>query len=146
MDQLIGEFKNAHHLVTGKVLGTLLAHAWTSDPREPRPCTTVPAPLPTHRLRKRGYNQATEIADVLGDHCHLPVDNRLCRKLHETTDQKTLDAHSRMQNLKGVYQLDHPIPDIHIGLVDDVMTTGTTAHELTRLLLHGGAASVQVIV
>lgn len=146
MDRLIGEFKNRQQLVTGKVLATLLACAWDFQQAEPSPDLLVPVPLHKSRLRRRGYNQAAEIADVLADHCRLPIDNHLCRKIHETTDQKTLDARTRMQNLKNAYQLDHDIPGVHVGLVDDVMTTGATAHELTRLLLRAGAASVQVIV
>lgn len=146
VDRLIGEFKNNHQLLVGKVLASLLASAFSFyHHAEDLPELLVPVPLHKTRLRSRGYNQAAEIADVLADHCDIPVDHRLCRKVRETPQQKSLDAGKRQQNLKKAYQLDHSIDGTRVAIVDDVVTTGATANELTRILLKGGAASVHII-
>jgi ComF family protein len=50
----------------------------------------------------------------------------------------------RKQNLKQAFQLEFPVAGRHIAIVDDVVTTGMTVAELSRLLLRSGAASVQV--
>lgn len=146
LDHLIGEFKNNHKLLVGKVLASLLASAYAFyHHADEFPDLLLPVPLHKTKRRSRGYNQAAEIADVLADHCDIPVDHRLCRKVHETPQQKFLDAYTRKQNIKHAYQLHREISGVRVGLVDDVVTTGATATELTRILLKGGAASVDII-
>ncbi|MFR3707420.1 MAG: phosphoribosyltransferase family protein, partial [Enterobacter hormaechei] len=51
---------------------------------------------------------------------------------------------SRKRNLKNAFRLELPVNGLHIAIVDDVVTTGSTVAELSRLLLQSGAASVQV--
>ncbi|HGK4042806.1 TPA: phosphoribosyltransferase family protein [Klebsiella pneumoniae] len=48
------------------------------------------------------------------------------------------------QNLKNAFQLEFAVQGLHIALVDDVVTTGSTVAEISRLLLRNGAATVQV--
>ncbi|HHC1831278.1 TPA: phosphoribosyltransferase family protein [Klebsiella pneumoniae] len=50
----------------------------------------------------------------------------------------------RRQNLKNAFQLEFAVQGLHIALVDDVVTTGSTVAEISRLLLRNGAATVQV--
>ncbi|MEX2489864.1 MAG: ComF family protein [Pseudomonadales bacterium] len=146
IDHLIGEFKNNGQLLTGKILGSLLACAFAwYHPAAEFPDLLVPVPLHKDRLRQRGYNQATEIADVLATHCRIAINAGLCRKIRETPQQKLLDARTRQRNIKNAYQLDHHVTGVRVGVVDDVVTTGATARELTETLLKAGAASVVVI-
>ncbi len=146
IDRLIREFKNNQQLLTGKVLASLLASAFSFyHHADDWPDLLVPVPLHRSRLRRRGYNQAAEIADVIADQCNLHLDGQLCRKIRETQDQKTLDVHARRANIRGAWQLDRRVEGLRIALIDDVVTTGATASELAGLLLRGGAASVHVI-
>ena len=55
-----------------------------------------------------------------------------------------LNARLRKRNLKNAFRLELPVDGLHIAIVDDVVTTGSTVAELSRLLLQSGAASVQV--
>lgn len=58
--------------------------------------------------------------------------------------QHSLNARQRRQNLKNAFQLEFAVQGLHIALVDDVVTTGSTVAEISRLLLRNGAATVQV--
>jgi ComF family protein len=56
----------------------------------------------------------------------------------------SLNARLRRQNLKNAFQLEFAVQGLHIAIVDDVVTTGSTVAEISRLLLRNGAATVQV--
>lgn len=102
--------------------------------------------VPLWRLRhwRRGYNQADLLcrpaARWLG--CRYRPD--AIRRVRATPVQHRLSARLRKRNLKNAFRLEIPVNGLHIALVDDVVTTGATVAELTRLLLRSGAASVQV--
>ena len=66
------------------------------------------------------------------------------RRVQATAIQHQLSARLRKRNLKNAFRLELPVHGLHIALVDDVVTTGSTVAELSRLLLQSGAASVQV--
>jgi predicted amidophosphoribosyltransferase len=98
------------------------------------------------RIAKRGYNQAVEIARALRNEFALPVRTNLCSKTRATIPQLGLDAAARRRNLHGVFEAAPSAQGLHIAIVDDVMTTGTTARELARVLRAAGAAGVVVWV
>ncbi len=50
-----------------------------------------------------------------------------------------------MNNLRGVFEVTRDLSGLHIGIIDDVVTTGATATELTRVLLNAGCSDVQVV-
>ena len=58
--------------------------------------------------------------------------------------QHQLSARLRKQNLKNAFQVELSVRGLHIAIVDDVVTTGSTVAEISRLLLRNGAATVQV--
>jgi predicted amidophosphoribosyltransferase len=72
--------------------------------------------------------------------------NTCCYAPHETVAQQALDAKSRQRNLRGAFSLARgmAVQDRHFALVDDVLTTGATAHCLARLLMEAGARQVDV--
>ena len=106
----------------------------------------VPIPLHRRRLRHRSYNQSLLLAKQLGKLRGLAVDARLLLKRQETLPQQGLSAREREQNLRNGFSLAKPLSGEKILLVDDVMTTGTTATVASKLLLQGGATEVQVAV
>ena len=73
----------------------------------------------------------------------------LLRKIKWTPDQSDLTAANRKLNLKDAFAV-RPRPRSLAGktvlLVDDILTTGTTASECSRALLHAGVARVIVAV
>ena len=109
-----------------------------------------PVPLGPGRLRERGFNQALEIARPLAQALGMPVAPRLLVRLRETPPQSRLSPQGRHSNLQGAFSL-HPdqlaaVRGRHVGVVDDVMTTGATLHEIAALLHRFGAARVTNLV
>lgn len=104
------------------------------------------APTPMHgaRLRRRGFNQAREIACVLSQRLSLPIDDQLLRRHRPTTQQFELRPEQRSKNVSGAFSLLKTMNYNNIAIVDDILTTGATAHELARLLKRHGAQNVQV--
>jgi ComF family protein len=111
-----------------------------------RPDFLLPVPLANKRLRQRGYNQAAMLASWLGPSLQLPVNERLLGRVKETPAQQGLDAKARRRNLLGAFELFKPqdVAGKHIALVDDVLTTGSTADVIAKLLRKAGARQVDV--
>ncbi len=110
----------------------------------------LPVPLHKSKYHQRGFNQAEEIArcaqKVLGrTGWHLSVKSIL-RRVRPTTSQTGLSRHQRRANVRGAFQVvdAEGVAGKNVILVDDVLTTGTTAQECARILRKGGAARVWV--
>lgn len=105
----------------------------------------VPVPLDPSKLRRRGYNQAMEIALGISRHTGIPVADALVRR-RGGDSQKAKRAGERGQNVKGAFAIadQSACAGRHVLIVDDVMTTGTTLAECAAVL-SGCAASVSVL-
>ena len=108
------------------------------------PDCLVPTPMHGARRRRRGFNQAREIARVLSRRLSLPVDDRLLRRHKPTAYQYELRPEQRKKNVGGAFSLIKTMSYKKIAVVDDILTTGATADELARLLKRHGAQHVQV--
>jgi ComF family protein len=109
----------------------------------------VPVPLHwTSRLTRTG-SLPDAISSRLGRFLKTPVDSHILRKVRRTAPQATLPPTKRRKNLQGAFRVARGVrlDGCRVLLVDDVLTTGTTAHRAARALIgDGGAASVQVAV
>lgn len=149
IDSLISRFKHQARWPYGQLLARLLAqqlqHRFDADDL-PRPDCLLPVPMARKRLRQRGYNQALMLARWLSADLHLAHDAHLLLRPHETQAQQALDAKSRKRNLLRAFALapDAQVQGRHLALVDDVLTTGATAHSLAKLLMEAGARQVDV--
>jgi ComF family protein len=132
------DYKNA------RLLGQLLAEH-LHDTAE-RPDCIIPIPLHKSRYRERGFNQAIEIARILSKELQIPLDLDSCIRHRDTPHQIALPAKQRRKNMKNAFSLRKPITAQHVAIIDDVMTTGTTAHELAVVLKKSGVAKVDVWV
>lgn len=136
-----------HHQVTlAQPLGQLLAGVVSSAPSGFAPHRIVPVPLHPKRLKKRGYNQALELARPLARALRAPLDTGLLQRVRMTPPQQGLTATERKRNLHEAFQVNPEVAGLRVLLVDDVMTTGETVRECSRKLLLGGAAEIQVAV
>ena len=108
-------------------------------------------PVPRHWTRQlaKPHHAAETISRVLAKRLRKPHGRGLLRKIKWTPDQSDLTAANRKLNLKDAFAV-RPRPrslaDKTVLLVDDILTTGTTANECSRALLHAGAAKVIVAV
>ena len=128
------------------LLGGLLAEALTAVPLPPS-LLVVPVPLYKRKLRDRGFNQAEEIArafvrrrSVAG----IQLEASSLVRVRETASQTGLTRHQRRANMRGAFAVMRAqrIAGKSVLVVDDVMTTGTTAGECARVLLRAGARQV----
>ena len=107
-------------------------------------CVTC-VPLSKGRYRERGYNQSELLARSVGQKLGIPY-WELMEKWKETPAQHTLGRDMREQNVVGAYRLwrerENQIKAKNILLCDDIITTGATLRECSRILLEGGAKSV----
>lgn len=120
----------------------LLEHLRTRVERWPE--LIVPMPLHPSRLRRRGFNQALEIARPLARSLGIPLSAGVCERIRNTPQQSELPAARRAANVRNAFRMRAELPARHVAIVDDVVTTGATVNELARLLKRNGAETVQV--
>jgi predicted amidophosphoribosyltransferase len=65
-------------------------------------------------------------------------------RIRETTEQAGLRKSGRRKNVRGAFALTDKLPEKHIALIDDVVTTGSTVNELARVLKRAGAMRIEV--
>jgi len=110
------------------------------------PDLLVPVPCSPEKLRLRGYNQAALIARHVGRQIKRPVDTGLLLKTGDASTQAELGRDARLKNLQGAFVASRPIkPNVKIGLVDDVITTGATLESCEAALRKAGAESVFIL-
>lgn len=143
LDHLVRLFKYQNALGCGRVLGTLLA-GHIAKHASPLPEALIPVPLHRERHRARGFNQAFEIARHLSALLEVGIDDRLCVRVRDTRDQTQLSARERRKNLRKAFEVIRAPRVAHVALVDDVLTTGSTAAELARVLKRAGVKRVDV--
>ena len=105
----------------------------------------IPVPLSVRGLRERGFNQSLLLAKTLSDKNKVPLIMDCLFKKTETPVQIGLSKKERGVNLKGSFETGRKLNGMRLLLVDDVMTTGSTANECSKVLLRAGAKEVQVL-
>lgn len=98
----------------------------------------IPLPLSKEREEERGYNQAEELAQIISNRLTIPYKNNLILKHRHTESQTYKNKAERMTNLKDSFLCTEEIKNIppHTPLIilDDVITTGATTSEVTKIL------------
>ena len=144
---LLNRFKHNGKLACGHWLAHGLADAIARHYQEKKillPDCVMPVPLHWKRLRSRGFDQGLEISKVLARKLVLPLSNTLYRQ-RATNSQQGLDRAQRQSNLAAAFALRKPLSHCRsVALVDDVLTTGSTASEITALLHSEGVQDVHI--
>lgn len=145
-DRLLAELKFHQRLdAVGALLQPLLARLQAQRGGDVR---VVAVPLSRERLRERGYNQSWELARRLARALALEARADALFRVRDTGHQLGLQRGARQANLRGAFVVAPRhgpwVRGARIALVDDVLTTGATAHAATRALRAAGAREVQV--
>lgn len=138
----------------------ILAYYRQADLKNVQADCIVPVPMHRFRRNERGVNSPDLIAEELGLRFKIPVRRNLIRRIRRTDLQYTLSHRSRAENVSGAFALYSPrfwdtlgfrqtwqkIVGKNILLVDDILTTGSTCNEITKVLLAAGVQTVTVAV
>lgn len=108
------------------------------------PDRIVSVPLWPRRHWHRGFNQSDLLCQPLARWLGCAWNSQTITRVRATAVQHHLSARLRKRNLKNAFRLELPVRDLHMVIVDDVVTTGSTVAEIAQLLLRNGAATVQV--
>ncbi|MGB9991441.1 double zinc ribbon domain-containing protein [Massilia sp. SM-13] len=148
VDSLVLQLKFGARLAHARLFGGLLADAALASPGFVKPALLCPVPLGPERLAERGFNQALEIARPLGKRLGIGVDAHCVVRVQDTLAQSLLHARERRRNIAAAFSVTDraQVEGRHIGVVDDVMSSGETLQELAATLKRYGAARVTNIV
>ncbi|KQQ47283.1 amidophosphoribosyltransferase [Duganella sp. Leaf126] len=150
LDQLVLQLKFGHRLALAALMARQLAAAVQRDVdcAAALPDLLCPVPLGPRRLAQRGYNQALEIARPLARSLGVTLHARLVARIRETAAQSSVAPAHRRANIAGAFALAEPalVRGRHVGVVDDVMTSGGTLDEMAAVLKRHGAARVSNFV
>ena len=108
------------------------------------PEVLIPVPLFKKRLIERGYNQAYEIARCLSIKLDIPLNQKSLIRTRHTESQSGLSAAKREKNIRSAFSFNNSANYKHVAVVDDIITTGSTLNEITRILKRAGVEKVEV--
>ncbi|MFK7815045.1 MAG: double zinc ribbon domain-containing protein [Gammaproteobacteria bacterium] len=142
----IYQFKFNQKLNQGKLLAQLLLQHIEGMQLE-TPELIIPVPLHKKRMRQRGYNQALEVARIVGKEYGIKLNYDSVYRNRDTSLQMELPAKQRYKNVKGAFSTKESttvLKNKHVCIIDDVMTTGNTVNEVAKCLRKAGAGRVDV--
>jgi competence protein ComFC len=142
--QIIHDFKYGRQIHLRRLVARWLYAAFDDERISGRQFDIiVPVPLHPTRRRERGFNQASLLAELLSARISIPC-KPLLKRIRYTTTQTALDRTERIENLHNAFRLRKKadVRGLHVLLIDDVLTTGSTLSECARVLKRAGAASV----
>ena len=139
IDKLISDFKFSARFDIGYSLSRVLASAFNAYyVGKAKPELLLPVPLHKSRLDSRGFNQASEICNVLSKYSGISVSHSTLSKVRNTEPQTSMNsAIARKANLHKAFAVSRmeDLTDVtHIALVDDVVTTMATSQTISRML------------
>jgi len=128
-----------------QILGKLFAKTLQRTlEKKDYPELIIPVPLHQKRLRKRGFNQALEIAKPIAKLLNIPIDIKSIQRIKNTQPQSELSAKDRCSNIRNAFKINTKIKASHIAIVDDVITTGNTINEFTNIVKKNGVQRIDV--
>lgn len=142
VDAIIRHYKYNHALHLSQTLGSLLQEKIVDFDID----TIIPMPLHPERLKERGFNQSLELAKVIVKQRNISIDSASCSRIKNTPPQASLDLKDRTKNVKDAFSCKSRFDGMHIGLIDDVLTTGASLNELAKTLKKSGASRISCYV
>lgn len=146
MSHAIKEFKFNSRRHYRALLEEIILEAAAELPDIGEAALVVPVPLHPSRLRERGFNQAVDLARPVARSAGAELAIGCLVRRRATKPQYGLTIKQRRRNVKGAFQATDPfrVRGKTVVLVDDIITTGATVEECSRVLKKAGAEKVLV--
>lgn len=152
VDQLVLALKFGGRLALAPLFSRLLRDAvlQARGRHAALPTLLIAVPLAGERLVERGFNQAHEIAKPLASSLGIALVPHMAWRTRDTRAQSQLPLQERHDNLRDAFSIEPQtvasLRGQHVGVVDDVITTGATLNALAAVLKRFGAARVTNLV
>lgn len=106
----------------------------------------IPIPLHPSKKRQRGFNQSDLISQGISDVSGIRVDTKLLVRKTVTKTQTRKSRFDRWTNVQDIFRVtdEKRLKDLHILLVDDVITTGSTIEACANEILKAENTKVTV--
>jgi ComF family protein len=146
-DRIVHQLKYRGWSALGEVMAEPMADAVRTCGVAGDVTCVIPVPTTEARLRDRGYNQAELIAREVAKKLGIGFEN-LLERTGSKGSQTTLQPAARGANVAGAFRMRGDVGALdgaHVLIVDDVMTTGATTLECSRVLLDNGARRTSVL-
>ncbi len=129
-------------------LGELLAGMCMPHMAAWKPDAIVPVPMHWSRKLWRGTNSPQTIAERFATRLGIPLAEHLLARRRRTAPQASLSANKRLANVRGAFRAARhaDLPGARLLLIDDIMTTGATVNEASKMLSRSGASFIGVVV
>ncbi len=142
MRDLMHEYKYSRQIHLARLFGKCLTEVWQDSRLTAGKWVVVPVPLHRKRYRERHFNQAREISSIFVKLSPPEMDLKLrplLKRVRYTVRQAQLDRDLRLKNLQSafdvpVFQRKERYQGCRFLIVDDVLTTGSTASECASVL------------
>jgi len=150
----ISLLKYQHQTELAELLSYLLVRHWQDYLRVDKPNLTadntliLAVPLHLKKWQVRGFNQAHLIARRFALHFSYHYQTDVIVRDKQTENQVGKSGIARRKNLKNAFSINLQTPlklPRHVILIDDVVTTGTTANEICQLLKHNGVQAITLL-
>ena len=136
--------KYGRKVALARTMARFMAPLLRSDGDDP---ILVPVPLHRTRLWQRGFNQSALVAAELARTTGLRSDPRLLKRVRRTPALKGMSLSQRKRTVAGAFRVEQSaeLAGRTVVLVDDVLTTGSTANACARALKSAGAGRVELV-
>ncbi len=142
----LSQFKYQGRFELASLFSALLAQQWQQTHATSSVDLILSVPLHISKWQQRGYNQAHLIARLFSRIIQQPYQATALIRIKENKSQVGKTGPQRRNNLASAFALRHPLGKAvkHVLLIDDVLTTGSTASEISKLLKRNGVDKVTV--
>jgi ComF family protein len=145
--KLIHQLKYKGIKEIGSELGRIYANSLKSSGFLEEIDLIIPVPLHPSKKRQRGFNQSDFISRGISETTGIPMDSDLLVRKIVTKTQTSKSRYDRWTNVQDIFRVTDQgrLKDMHILLVDDVITTGSTIEACANEILKAEDVKVSVL-